>query len=122
MIHLREAGFKITLEFVAIEVFADEDELGGAGLVILPRAVGHAFEERVHALEDVAFVASLDGEHALHAVQVFPSIVQQESEPIVDEIEVEIAVEGERDAPDGVVVVIGDDSGGTSSDDDRRTQ
>jgi len=99
-----ETSFEIALKLGAIEVFTDEDELGRPLFILLPRAIRHAFKEGVYALENVTFVATLNGEHALHAVEVFPTLVEEKTEPVVDEIEIEVALEGEGDAADGVIV------------------
>ena len=60
----------------------------------------------MNTLEHIPVVAPLDGEHALHAVQILPPVVQENAEPVVDEIEVHLTVHGKADARHGVVVVV----------------
>jgi hypothetical protein len=92
------------LELVAVKILSDEHELRRSSDTILPWLVGHTLEQGMYALEHVAVVAPLDGEHALHAVKILPVVVQEHPEPVVDDVEVDLSVHGEADARHGVVV------------------
>ena len=69
------ASLESLLELVAVKILSDEHELRRSSDTILPWLVGHTLEQGMYALEHVAVVATLDGEHALHAVKILPVVV-----------------------------------------------
>src|SRR5882672_93540 len=64
---LLEAVFEAALQVVAVEIAADEDELAGTLLAVLPGRTPVAVHHHMDALEDVASRRTVDGQNALAA-------------------------------------------------------
>mmetsp|Transcript_18354 Transcript_18354/g.31238 ORF Transcript_18354/g.31238 Transcript_18354/m.31238 type:complete len:347 (-) Transcript_18354:315-1355(-) len=101
----REAGFEGGAERGAVEVLADEDELVALHLVLVPR-LEVAVEDHVHGLVDELGLGVLDGEHALHAVDVGALGLEDLAHPVLHEVEVDVALLHHAQAAHRVVVLV----------------
>src|ERR1700677_348151 len=93
----REARTETFVEFLPVEVPANEDERVVARLVA-PFAVGATIHQHVHALENEAHLAALHRQNALHAENILAFRAQQRAEPVGELLFIEIA---RRANPDG---------------------
>eukprot|EP00630_Chrysocystis_fragilis_P006225 CAMPEP_0197388698 /NCGR_PEP_ID=MMETSP1165-20131217/1214_1 /TAXON_ID=284809 /ORGANISM="Chrysocystis fragilis, Strain CCMP3189" /LENGTH=417 /DNA_ID=CAMNT_0042914049 /DNA_START=325 /DNA_END=1574 /DNA_ORIENTATION=- len=102
------AGKEALLEFVVVEVAADEDEATLAGLAFLPGvvAVEAALEEHVDALEDELVVHADDGEEALVPKEVLALGDEDAVDEGLEAVDVDLALELEADGGDGRVVLV----------------
>ena len=100
---LAEAG----VEFLAVEISADEDQLTAAEFTAFPGTVCLAFEEHVDALEDETFGGSIDIKNSLHAEDVGSLGLEQCGEPLVETLGVEGSGFLDADAGDGLIVGVG---------------
>src|SRR5882672_8958927 len=74
---LFQAVFEAALQVLAVEVAADEDELAGALLAVLPRRTPVAVHHHVDALVDVAPRRTVDGEYSLAAEDIGTAQLQE---------------------------------------------
>mmetsp|Transcript_19262 Transcript_19262/g.44278 ORF Transcript_19262/g.44278 Transcript_19262/m.44278 type:complete len:439 (-) Transcript_19262:38-1354(-) len=86
-----DARHETLFELLVIQVLANEGQLVDTRLVRIPRLGEVAIEDHVHCLVDKLGVVASDGEHALHAEDVRPLVLQQVTHPRLDQVEVEAA-------------------------------
>src|SRR5262245_43955494 len=103
---LFQAVFETALEVLAVEIAADEDELAGARLAVLPRRAPVAVHHHVHALKDVAARGAVDGEDALAAEDVGTAQLQERAHPFLEPLRHDRPVGRERQTRDLLFVVV----------------
>ena len=94
---LLQAIFEAALQVLGVEVAADEDQLAGALLAILPRRAPVGVHHHVHALEDVALGRPVDRQDALAAQDVAAAQLQQRAHPLLELVGIDRPVGGEAD-------------------------
>src|SRR5581483_4127326 len=99
-------GTKPSLELVAIEMTADEDDAAVPGLVGLPWSLEVAFEQHVHRLEHEPAIVARDIDDALATQDVRAARLGELGEPRAHLLRIHSRVRGQRDAVHVVVVPI----------------
>mmetsp|Transcript_6321 Transcript_6321/g.14820 ORF Transcript_6321/g.14820 Transcript_6321/m.14820 type:complete len:223 (+) Transcript_6321:270-938(+) len=87
----REAGVEPLDQRRLVEVLADEDQLAQARLVVAPRLAEVAVEGHVHRMVHEAPLGVLDGQYALHPEDVLARLLDELVDPVLQELEVELA-------------------------------
>src|SRR6185503_6809908 len=103
---LLEAIFEAALQVLAVEVAADEDQLAGAFLAILPRRAPVGVHHHVHALEDVAPRRAVDRQDTLAAQDVAAAQLQERAHPFLEPVGIDRPVRGEAEACDFLAMVV----------------
>src|ERR1700730_11625106 len=103
---LFQAVFEAALQVLAVEVAADEDELAGTLLAVLPRRTPVAVHHHVDALVDVAPRCAVDRQNALAAEDVGTAQLQERAHPFLELVGIDRTIGAERQAFDRFFVVV----------------
>ena len=109
-LHLDEidsSRFKLVLEPLLFEVLADNDEKTLALLVLFPLDVWLAGEQHSNTVEDELIWAVLNGDEALHAVNVLTFFLQDSAEELVHRVHRHLGLHAVREGSDAGVVLVG---------------
>src|SRR4029077_16810137 len=102
----RQAGLEPLPDLVLRQLAPDEDEAALALLAGLPRPLGIAVGNHLHALEPEALVVILEGEDALAAQNARPLLLNQVLHPGEELVRVERLVGPDRDRLHLFVVIV----------------
>src|ERR1700683_2918619 len=93
------------VQLSAVQIASDEDD-GVHARIVAPRAVGSAIHQHMDALEDEAHLASLHGQHALHAENVLALGAKQRAQPVGKLFFIQVARRADAYGSDILVVVM----------------